>query len=452
MARSDDRSTLGGRLQRYAQVGGTAAGLAARFAAARVSGGFDPKARASDLREALGGLKGPVMKMAQILATVPGAVPEEYAAELAKLQANAPPMGWPFVRRRMAGELGADWQARFAEFSHEAIHAASLGQVHKARLPDGRPVAVKLQYPGMASAVDADLDQLDIALKAFRAVDRSVDLGEIKLELGARLREELDYALEAKHMALFAHMLADYPGVSVPRAVAELSTSRLLTMDWLEGRPLMAFKDADQDTRNTLAVNLFHAWYVPVHVWGVVHGDPHLGNYAARPDLGLNLLDFGAIRVLPPRFVHGVVELYRGLLTGDEDRTAAAYELWGFKGLTRELIDVLNIWARFLYRPLLTDSADSIDEGTMGADEGRVTMQRVHAEVRRLGTVTIPPEFLFLDRSAIGLGGVFLRLRARVNWHRLFEALIDGFSEDALAARQAAALASAGLSAGGGHA
>lgn len=441
----DDRSTLTGRLSRYAKVGGTAAGLAARFAAARVTGGFDPANRAIDLREALGGLKGPIMKMAQILSTVPGAVPEDYARELAKLQANAPAMGWPFVRRRMAGELGADWQKHFPAFSHEAVHAASLGQVHKGALADGRPVAVKLQYPGMASAVDADLDQLDIALRAYSAVDKAIDFTEIKAELSARLREELDYGREAKQMRLFAHMLERVPGTTVPSPVAELSTARLLTMDWLEGRPLLSFKDAPQEERNALAINLFHAWYVPVHHFGVVHGDPHLGNYAARPDLGLNLLDFGAIRVLPPRFVNGVVELYRGLRDGNEDQAIAAYELWGFKGLGRDIIEVLNIWARFLYRPLLTDREDAIESEGMSADYGRETAQKVHMELRKLGTVTVPAEFLFMDRSAIGLGGVFMRLRAKANWHRLFEALIADFTESTLAERQARALQASDL-------
>ncbi len=449
----DDRSTLAGRLSRYARVGGTMAGVATRFAAQRLTGGFDPATGAADLKAALGGLKGPVMKLAQILATVPGALPEEYQRELAQLQANAPAMGWPFVKRRMAGELGPDWQAHFAAFSHAAIHAASLGQVHKAMLHDGATVAVKLQYPGMASAIDADLDQLDLALRAMRAVDGSVDMSEVREELGARLREELDYAREARNMRLFAHMLADVPGVHVPRPVDRLSTARLLTMGWLPGRPLLeAAAATDQAGRDALAINLFHAWYVPLHRFGVIHGDPHMGNYTARPDHSLNLLDFGCVRIFPARFIDGVVELYRGLLAEDEERIVAAYGLWGFAGLSREMIAALNLWARFLYRPVLTDRVMAMEAEGMSADYGRETMLRVQKEVRRLGTVRIPREFVFMDRAAIGLGGVFLRLKARANWHRMFEALIADHSAEALAQRQAAALDAAAAMAGKGDA
>ena len=446
MADFDDRSSLGGRLSRLARVGGTAAGLATRFAAARLSGNYDANTTAAGLREALGGLKGPVMKMAQILSTVPGAVPEDYARELAQLQANAPAMGWPFVKRRMAGELGPDWRTRFVDFTEQAVHAASLGQVHRGTLADGQAVAVKLQYPGMASAVDADLDQLDWAMKAARAWDKSIDTSQIRDELADRLREELDYALEAKHMALFRAMLDSTPGTHVPTSIPDLSTTRLLTMTWLPGEPLMNFKDAAQEVRNDLAVNLFHLWYVPLHRFGVIHGDPHLGNYTARPDHSLNLLDFGCIRVFPPHFIAGVVNLYRSLRDGDEALMVHAYEQWGFGGLSRGMLDTLNIWAKFLYRPILTDAVTTMADESMDADFGRETAMHVHQELKKQGTVTIPREFVFMDRAAIGLGGVFMRLRARANWHRMFEALIDEFSEDGLAATQAEALTGAELS------
>jgi predicted unusual protein kinase regulating ubiquinone biosynthesis (AarF/ABC1/UbiB family) len=445
MADFDDRSSLGGRLSRLARVGGTAAGLATRFAAARLSGNYDANTTAAGLREALGGLKGPVMKMAQILSTVPGAVPEEYAAELAQLQANAPSMGWSFVKRRMAGELGPDWRQRFVEFSEQAVHAASLGQVHRGTLPDGQAVAVKLQYPGMASAVDSDLDQLDWGLRAARAWDKSIDTSQIRDELADRLREELDYALEAKHMALFRAMLQGTPGTHVPTSIPELSTTRLLTMTWLPGEPLMTFKDAAQEVRNELAINLFHLWYVPLHRFGVIHGDPHLGNYTARPDQSLNLLDFGCVRVFPPHFIAGVVNLYRSLRDGDEALMVHAYEQWGFGGLSRGMLDTLNIWAKFLYRPILTDAVTTMADESMDADFGRETAMHVHQELKKQGTVMIPREFVFMDRAAIGLGGVFMRLRARANWHRMFEALIDGFTEEGLAAAQGAAIAGAAM-------
>ena len=167
-----ENNSIGGRLARYANVGGTGLVLAGKLGAARVFGGpLDNQAAAEQLRLALGGLKGPVMKIAQILSSIPDAVPPEFAAELAQLQSNAPAMGWPFVKRRMKAELGADWESKYAEFGHEAVAAASLGQVHRARLHDGRNVAAKLQYPDMASAVEADLAQLDLLFGIYRRID-----------------------------------------------------------------------------------------------------------------------------------------------------------------------------------------------------------------------------------------------------------------------------------------
>src|SRR5919109_3970293 len=157
----DEGDSLGGRLGRYAKVGASVGGLAARLAGQRYLGwSLDRDKHAAELKAALGGLKGPLMKAAQLIATIPDALPPEYARELAQLQANAPAMGWAFVRRRMATELGPNWQAKFTRFDKEAAFAASLGQGHHAVLLDGRDVAVKLQYPDMASTLEADLNQL----------------------------------------------------------------------------------------------------------------------------------------------------------------------------------------------------------------------------------------------------------------------------------------------------
>jgi predicted unusual protein kinase regulating ubiquinone biosynthesis (AarF/ABC1/UbiB family) len=443
MAAAENRLTS--RVARYAQVGGAVAGQAARLAGARFLGlGFDRLQHAGELREALGGLKGPLMKVAQMMATIPDALPAEYAAELAQLQNQAPPMGRPFVRRRMAAELGPDWAGRFAEFSLDAGAAASLGQVHKARLHDGRTVACKLQYPNIESAVEADLSQLRLIFAIYRRYDPSIDPSKIYDEIAARLREELDYAREARHMSLYADMLAPVLHVHVPRAVPELSTRRLLTMEWLEGQPLLTVKTADQASRDRLALNMFRAWYRPFYDYGVIHGDPHLGNYTVRPDLDLNLLDFGCIRIFPPSFVKGVIDLYWALARGDRDLAVSAYETWGFKDLKREVIDILNEWAGFLYGPLMEDRPRLIEE-TNSSHYGREVATRVHQRLREAGGVTPPREFVFMDRAAIGLGAVFLHLQAHVNWHRLFMELIEGFELAALERRQAAALARAGL-------
>jgi predicted unusual protein kinase regulating ubiquinone biosynthesis (AarF/ABC1/UbiB family) len=440
-------ATFFGSVRRFARTSGAVGGIAARVAGERVFGlKTDRAAHAEDLRQVLGGLKGPLMKVAQILTTIPDALPPEYAAELSELQANAPSMGWPFVRRRMAGELGPDWQSRFQSFSQEAAAAASLGQVHKAVLPDGQTVACKLQYPDMPSTVEADLRQLKIAMAIYHRMDNAIQHDEIYKELSERLREELDYDREASQMRLYQAMLADVPDVHVPTPFAELTTNRLLTMTWLEGGALQRWLDTEPslEARNRVAEALFRAWYVPFYQYGVIHGDPHLGNYQVRPDGSVNLLDFGAIRVFPPSFVRGVIDLFEAVRDGDDARAAEAYRNWGFADVTAQTVSVLNGWARFLYEPLLDDRVRRIQE-TPDGQFGRSVAEEVHSGLKSIGGVRPPREFVLMDRSAVGLGSVFLRLKAELNWSKLYREVTAGFDIDALAARQAAALTAAGV-------
>ncbi|MBV9966144.1 MAG: AarF/ABC1/UbiB kinase family protein, partial [Alphaproteobacteria bacterium] len=364
---------------------------------------------------------------------------------LIQLQADAPAMGWPFVRRRMMGELGTDWQSRFKSFEHTAARAASLGQVHRAVALDGTSLACKLQYPDMGSAVEADLRQLRVAMGLYERYDRTVSTSEIHAEIAARLREELDYEREAAHLRLYGEILQDQPRVAVPRPVPELSTKRLLTMTWLDGRPILEIAEkAPLARRNEIALRMFRIWYVPFYYYGVIHGDPHLGNYTVAANGTVNLLDFGCIRVFPPSFVKGVIDLYRALETDDEALAVEAYRRWGFRNLSHDMIAVLNRWAAYVYGPLLDNRARMIQEKGSGV-YGRDLAEDVHRDIRRLGGIAPPRAFVFMDRAAIGLGSVFLHLKARINWHRLFHELIDNFDEAVLARRQKAALERAGV-------
>jgi predicted unusual protein kinase regulating ubiquinone biosynthesis (AarF/ABC1/UbiB family) len=421
------------------------AGLAAKVAGERYLGlKIEREKHAEELLLALGGLKGPLMKVGQILATIPEALPPEYANALRQLQSNAPPMGWPFVRRRMKTELGADWESRFKSFEHDAAAAASLGQVHRAVLHDGTRVACKLQYPDMQSVIQADLNQLKLIFSLYEKCDKAISTKYIHDELSARLFEEMDYALEARHCKLYGNMLNDEKAVHVPRVIDDLSTDRLLTATWLDGEKILDYVDAHADTRNQIALNMFRAWYVPLYYYGVIHGDPHLGNYTVRDDLSINLMDFGCVRVFPPKFIGGVIDLYHALMTDDTARAVHAYETWGFNNLSKDHIETLNIWAKFLYGPVMEDRVRPIGEVTNGI-YGRETATEVHERLRSLGGVTVPREFVFMDRAALGLGSVFLHLKAEVNWHRLFNEMIADFDVTALEKRQKAALRKIGL-------
>lgn len=437
MSDQDKENGFGVKLKRYGQVGGTMAGLAATLAGEKYFGRTILRGEHADqLKNALGKLKGPLMKVGQILATIPEALPPEYADAFQELQSNAPPMGPAFVRRRMKAELGADWQDKFADFAEESSAAASLGQVHKARLHDGRAVACKLQYPDMRSAIEADLAQLKILFSLYETYDKTVKTQYIHQELSERLMEELDYQREARQMQLYAHMLAGEDHVHVPEVVPDLSTGRLLTATWLEGKPILSYKEAPQEVRNQLAMNMFRAWYVPLYHYGVIHGDPHLGNYTVREDLGINLLDYGCVRVFPAKFVGGVIDLYNALMREDMDLAVHAYETWGFHNLSKDQIETLNIWAGFLYGPIMEDRVRPIGEVTNGI-YGRETAEKVHKRLRELGSITIPREFVFMDRAALGLGSVFLHLKAEINWYQVFNGLIEGFDCAALEAAQA---------------
>ncbi|MBL8549342.1 MAG: AarF/ABC1/UbiB kinase family protein [Hyphomonadaceae bacterium] len=441
--RDPERDRLSARIGRVASVGAHMGGAAAAFAATRLSGG-DEAQIARAVKEALGRSKGPLMKVAQLVSTLPDVLPESYAQEFRKLQAHAPPMGRPFVERRMRAELGADWKGKFQSFDLDAAHAASLGQVHRAVAHDGRALACKLQYPDMASAVETDIGQLRTLLGLFQRMDNTIDSSEAIEEVTARLREELDYARELKAMKLFAAMLAG-KAARTPDPIEELSTKRLLTMTWLDGKGLLAQVDGSQEMRNRIAALLFEVWWTPMTRFGVIHGDPHLGNYSFTDEGALNLIDFGCVRIFPASFVEGVVLLQRSLKNDDPDGVAHAFEIWGFKNLSNELIETLTIWARFIYAPLIDDRVRSIADGVKPSEYGRREVGQVRKRLKTLGPVLVPREFVFMDRAALGLGAAFLHLNAQLNFARLFEDSIADFSTAALAARQQDALGAAGL-------
>lgn len=432
----EDESTLFGRMKRYAKVSTAMTGLATRLVGEKYLGvGIDREQHAKNLHQLLGGLKGPLMKVAQFLATVPGAIPPEYAEELLKLQSNAPAMGWAFVRRRMATELGSEWLTKFSEFSQTAAAAASLGQVHKASLPSGETVACKLQYPDMESAIEADMNQLNLILSVYRNWNTAIETSEIRDEIEARLHEELNYLDEAIHLKAYKKIFAHTPGVILPDVHDQLTTRRLLTMSWIEGKTALSFTDEPQETRNQISKKLFHAWYYPFYHYAVIHGDPHPGNYKILPDGNIGLLDLGCIRRFQGQFVQGVIDLYNALLHNNRDQAVAAYESWGFTQLTNELIDIISDWARLIYDPLLDDKVRLIQNDLQGT-VGWETANRVHEQLNKTTGIKPPREFVFMDRAAVGIGSVIMRLGAKENWYQLFQELIQDFNPQSVDERQ----------------
>jgi predicted unusual protein kinase regulating ubiquinone biosynthesis (AarF/ABC1/UbiB family) len=428
------------QIKRYAQVGGIVGKLATKLASQKYLGvKLDKNKHAAEIRAALGNIKGPLMKVAQLSATIPDLLPPEYVEELMHLQSNAPPMGWLFVKRRMATELNLKWQDSFIKFDKEASKAASLGQVHKAVMQDKKIVACKLQYPDMESAVSADLSQLKLIFSIYQSYNKAIKTEEVYKEITDRLKEELDYIRERKLMSVFGNIFFNSNTVHVPKAIDKLSTKRLLTMSWLDGDSILKYKNEKKEIRNTIAKNMFYAWYKPFYGYGIIHGDPHLGNYSIQNNLSVNLFDFGCMRIFKGKFIQGVIDLYFALQKNDKDKIVHAYEQWGFQDITKKKIEVLNKWAAFIYSPLMEDKIQKIQESDSGVYGAQVATE-VHNELKKLGGIKPPKEFVFMDRAAVGLGSVFMHLKAEVNWYQVFNSLIEDFDAKDMDKKQQKAL------------
>lgn len=416
----DSSGSFGRRIGRVAHVTTTLGGAAIKTLGAKLLGNSDRIPGV--LTDAFGKLKGPAMKVGQILAMVPGMLPDDIAESLMQLQSQAPSMGWPFVRRRMAFELGADWQSQFTYFEKEASAAASLGQVHKAQLITGEVVACKLQYPNMLNSIEGDLDQLRFILNMYDRAVPILDTTNIQDELNERLKEELNYSLELQNIERFRALFskANMP-VVVPKPFVQYSTDRLLTMEWVEGADLMTAKNWSMALKHRIAENLFKAWYFPLYNHGLLHGDPHFGNYKITPDGHIIMLDFGCVREFSQVFLRGVHKLYRAFQVNNSKLALEAYAEWGFENLKSELVDALNIWAKFLYGPLLDDRVRPL---VNSPEEGKRAAKAVIAALKQSGKVRPPKEFVFMDRAAVGIGSAMIHLGVELNWHRLFQGLL----------------------------
>ena len=427
-----DKDKFSKRASRYIQLSGQVGGLLAKLGANKFLGmDIDKNKHALNLKKDLGEVKGPFMKIAQLVSMIPDALPIEYSNQLMQLQSHAPSMGESFVTRRMANELGENWKKFFLNFNTTASYAASLGQVHKAKLKNGDIVACKLQYPNMQSAVNADLNQFKIVLNLFEKYNKAIKTKKIFLEIKDRLVEEIDYVNEIKNIKIFEKIFNSNKSVNIPRIYKNCSTKRLITMSWLQGESLedvIKYSKNKKEFSERIATNIFNTWYMPFYKFCVIHGDPHFGNYSFKKNGDINLFDFGCVRFFPIKFVKAVLNLYYALEKKDEDLTIEAYKTWGFKKINKELIKILNLWASYIYGPLLEDKKRLI-QGEKNRGYGIDVANNVYKELKKIGGVEPPKEFVFIDRAAIGMGSLFMKLDVKLNWHKLFKDLIKDFDE-----------------------
>jgi predicted unusual protein kinase regulating ubiquinone biosynthesis (AarF/ABC1/UbiB family) len=413
---ADDSNTIpSGRLARFARLASLTARTAGDLAvgaAKRKLGEADDwsqeRRAAAKVLETLGTMKGAAMKLGQQLAMEADALPPEARDIVSRLFQQAPPMPYEAIARVVEEELGEPPDASYASFSREPIASASLGQVHRAVLKDGTPVAVKVQYPGVAEALESDLRNAGLLTKAFPAgmfkgLDTAHYFEEIRREIGA----ETDYVREGRLAETFAAAVAGVDELHVPRPFPAYSSSRVLTLEYVEGVSLKAFaaSDAGPEARWRVGRQLALAILVPFVRRGLVHGDPHPGNFLVRPDGRMTVLDFGAIKQLTPAFVGG----FWGLMEAEvEGRTADYVGLlegagFTYKGDLSRASETLRALNGIAARPIRAARYD------WGACTMVVDMRRQFVtEFKDILEVQPPPESLLFYRA---LGGLVSNLK-----------------------------------------
>ncbi|MBF6061957.1 AarF/ABC1/UbiB kinase family protein [Nocardia terpenica] len=336
------------RARRAAQLGGFVGTEAVRRAAAKAAPGRtrpdEQVAAAEQARNALlaerlvavlGTMRGAAMKLGQMLSLVdPGLVPpahrELFHSALAALQDSAPPMAWDRMRTHLERELGAELGSVFAEFEPEPVAAASIGQVYRARLADGRRVAVKVQYPEIEAAVRADLKNLRVLLSAYRFVHPALDAPALADEVQLRLEEELDYRIEASNTRAMGEIFQGHPFIRIPDVHQALSGQRVIVTEWLDGQPLRAAYTAAESERNRIAEILFRFYCGTTYLAGFFNGDPHPGNVLLLEDGSIGFLDFGLCMTVDAEAAAGELAALRAAKTGDAERLLQLMEVRGF--------------------------------------------------------------------------------------------------------------------------
>lgn len=432
------------RANRFAQVGGLATGQTVRHLGTRTANLVRNDARsqaalemrniemANRLVTVLGSMRGAAMKLGQLfslvdLGLVPASHREEFQAQLAALHANAPEVPWPEMRDLVEHELGARLRSAFREFDSRPVASASIGQVYRAVLRDGREVAVKVQYPGIDEAVRADMKNLAMLLKVYgRVVFEGLDTTRLMDELEARVLEEVDYVKEAQNTRQFADAFAEHPFIKIPAVHDELSSHRVLTTEWLEGRPLRSARRSSLARRNRISEILFRFYSGTPYRSLMYSGDPHPGNAVLLGGDKIGFLDFGLVKQIGRDVADGELESMRAAIEGDGERLVRIMHERGFI-LDTECVDP-------------QDELDAMmevgwwyfrDEEVELAPEAASEMAAAFANpVHRFGAMlmkqNIPPEHAFRARSELQLLAVMGQLRPRMNLHRIAREWIYG--------------------------
>lgn len=426
-----------GRHRRRAKLVGTSMRAGTRTVTAKLRGTFadaDRKAElqsqamirsAEDAAATLGNMKGAIMKLGQMASFVAQALPDEIRGPLQALQQDAPPMTWALAESQLRHELGPDWTTRFAEFDTEPTAAASIGQVHRAVLPDGTDVAVKIQYPGVDAAIMADMDNASVLKVLLGRIIPGIDLDSFIEEYRARIGEEVDYRVEAANTREFARLFADDPIVTIPDVFDEVSSRRVITTEWIDGERFDAKWEAPKPERDRIGTELYRFVQTCIARHGVFNGDPHPGNYIFCDDGRIAFLDFGCVKRLSPETIAHERKMIGTALYGDAASLKQALVEGGVVAQDDTTDPERIMW---YLRPFFGESLEDADytftvEGRYDLMLRIISTEDQYIAMRE--TVRLPPENFFLLRVNAGLGAILSRLETTANFHRMRNEIWD---------------------------
>jgi len=423
------RITRLGRLAARLATSRLGAGLRQLFAGAEGRARIDEARRRADAERVaaeMGQMKGALMKLGQMLSFVSDDVPAEYRLALSSLQASAPGMDFPLIRDVVEQELGRPLERAFARFEHEPLAAASIGQVHRAELPTGEDVVVKVQYPGVAEAIRADLDNADMLYSMMGMLYSALDPKPVVDELRARIGEELDYELEAKNQAAFADLFDGHPYMRVPRVHADYSTARVLTSDLVQARRYAEILELPQAERDRYGKILYRFILGCVFEFGVFNGDPHPGNYLFDDEGHVVFLDFGCVKYFPPDMLARWKQLMAAHLSGrPEDFRQLLVEFEFLKPDSDLAVDDVYEYFGYFYEPFREDRVFRFTH-----EYTRRSVRMVFAPEGRFAgfskKLNMPRHFVFVNRIQWGVYSVLTQLGAEANWHRIHREFVFG--------------------------
>jgi predicted unusual protein kinase regulating ubiquinone biosynthesis (AarF/ABC1/UbiB family) len=441
MASENDKSPIPtGWLQRGAKLAGQTGKSAFRFVGTRAKSFVAPERAqefldgfhhetAQQLVDMLGQMKGAAMKVGQLASFYEFATPGEYLSTykdaLTMLQNSAPPMRPEASRSVIEEEFGRVVEQVFDDFEDHPVAAASIGQVHRAKLPSGETVAVKVQYPGVDQAVNADLKNVAAMTKLAVAIAPNIDPKEVATEVRERITEELDYRREASNQTHFAQLFSGHPFIVVPKIFPEYCTTRVLTQEFIEGEPFLSSLDWAQPDKDRLAEIVFRFFYGSLYRFLLFSADPHPGNYLLLPRGKVAFLDFGLVRAIDPGTLDLLLEITQALITDDRDRGRLALEGLGI--LNRRTPEIDAVWEHLkaLNTPILEDRPFRVDAALVQeiAKAGFDPSSQAFQTLRKVG---VPGVMLMLNRMSFGVGSLIGRLEATANWQALGREMWSG--------------------------